>query len=227
MSTWHDEEIACPFCGVTQVVKVATGLHISRLPHIREKVIRGELHRFACSSCAREIEVRQRVIYTDFDRGHWIEVWPAQDIAQWRELAPACQARYQQAVERGAPILRERVRDFRVRLVFGYDELREKLVLWDAGFDDVAVEILKLLAVRRDPSIFGIDDRLVVRAVVDGTLEIDRTRGGAPAGTTTLTTSTGELESLRAELEPALDHAFSDPFVSINRLIGRPSVTAS
>jgi hypothetical protein len=52
------------------------------LPHVRDAIIQGEFHRFECASCNRRVEVRQPLIYTDFDRGHWFEVHPAEDIAR-------------------------------------------------------------------------------------------------------------------------------------------------
>src|SRR5262249_54036797 len=92
MSTWEQITVGCPSCGASLDVKVARGLHISRLPAVRERVARGELHRFVCASCHQTIEVRRPLVYTDFERGHWIEVRVAQDIARWPELAPACAA---------------------------------------------------------------------------------------------------------------------------------------
>lgn len=221
MSTWHDREIQCPFCGTSFVVKVASGLHITRLPHVKEAIRNGELHRYECVSCRRRIEVRQPLIYTDFDRGHWFEVRPAEDIAQWQALARACTAAFERAVARGAPVIRDRVASFRVRLVFGYDELREKVVLADAGLDDVAVECLKLLAIRHDPSLLGFADRLLVRRVDGEQLAIDRHRDHGIAGSFTLAARPDELARIRADTELAIGPMFTDPFVSVNRALGK------
>ena len=227
MSTWHDREIACVFCGATFVVKVASGLHISRLPAIKHQVLRGEFHRFDCPACDRKLEVRQPVIYTDFSRGHWIEVQPLDEIARWRELAPACTASFHRAVERGAPILRERLPTFRVRVVFGYDELREKITLWEANIDDVDIECLKLIALRQDASMFGMDDRLLVCAIEADRLIIDRHRGDAVARVFALSLQRDRSQAARAEVLTALNNPFPDPFVSINRLVGRYSVATA
>jgi hypothetical protein len=53
MSTWTDREIVCMFCGEKFVVKIASGLHISRLPAVREQVLRGELHGLKRTASAR------------------------------------------------------------------------------------------------------------------------------------------------------------------------------
>jgi hypothetical protein len=227
MSTWHDLDASCPACGAKLEVKVATGLHISRLPEIREQVLRGELHRFECAACKQRIEVRRPLVYADFERGHWIEVRPADAIGQWRDLATACAASFTRVIERGSPLVRAHSPQFLVRLVFGYDELREKVVLWDAGLDDVAVECLKLLAIRRDPAMFGAGDRLLVTSVERDTLALARHRDDRVDGTLELVAAASELVRIRGEVEPALAERFADPFVSINRMIGRYAVMPS
>lgn len=201
-------------------MNVAIGLHITRLPHVREKILDGEFHRFDCSTCGHRIEVRQPLIYTDFERGHWIEVLPNEEIASWPDLAPAAAAIFDRAVVHGAPILRSRVEAFAVRLVFGYAELREKVLLFEAGLDDRAVECLKLLAIRSDPSRFGFRDRLLVQRIVGDELELARHRADEVIEIRTLRASVGELAAAREAAESAIEPPFTDPFVSINRAIG-------
>jgi len=225
MSTWDDVSITCPQCANAFVVQVASGLHISRLPHIRDRILAGTLHRFPCPQCEQPIEVRRPLIYADFDRGDWIEVWPAHSIAQWRELASACQANYTRVFERGAPILRTHVERFRVRIVFGYDELREKLLLWDARLDDIAVECLKLLALRRDVSWLGERDRVLVTSLVATQITLTRFREDIADGSLESECSPEGLAAIRRRVEPVL--ALADPFVSINRVVGAYAVTAS
>ncbi len=226
MSTWEQVRIACPRCGTPFEVQVASGLHITRLPHVRERVLRGELHRFVCPSCDRRIEVRQPVLYTDFERMHWIEVRPADELPRWPELAAACASLAESALMHGAPMICAVASRFRVRLVFGYDELREKLLLWDAGIDDVAVELLKLRALRADLTLQGPEDRLLGCEVTAGReLRLVRRRYDATAsdGNDVMLAlpDVDALASLRARLEEALGGPFPDPFVSVSRLVGR------
>jgi hypothetical protein len=218
MSTWDDVTVACPFCAHAFQVPIASGLHISRLPHIRERILDGELHRFDCPACTRRIEVRRPIIYADFERGDWIEVWPAQDVARWPELAAKCAANQRRAFERGAPMLRAHAERFRVRIVFGYDELREKLIVWDARLDDLSIECLKLVAIRRDPSIFGERDRILVSEIQPPRISFARFRDDRRDASFDVELSIEDLARMRTEIEPLL--SLTDPFVSINRIIG-------
>lgn len=218
MSTWDDVTVACPFCAHSFQVQIASGLHISRLPHIRERILDGELHRFDCPACSRRIEVRRPIIYADFDRGDWIEVWPAQELARWPELATKCAASHRRAFERGAPMLRAHAERFRVRIVFGYDELREKLLVWDARLDDLSIECLKLVAIRHDPSIFGERDRILVSEIEPPRISFARFRDDTRDASFDVELSIEDLVRMRTEIEPIL--SLTDPFVSINRIIG-------
>jgi hypothetical protein len=220
VSSWRDRDIECPHCGAGLTVTVAIGLHITRLPQVRDQILEGEFHRFDCTACRKRIEVRQPLVYTDFERGHWIEVRPDDDIASWQELAPAAAAIFDRAVVHGAPILRSHVETFTVRLVFGYAELREKVLLFEAGLDDRAVECLKLLAIRNDPSRFGFHDRLLVQRIAGDELELGRHRANEVIEVHTVRASRDELAAARVAAEPVIQPPFTDPFVSINRAIG-------
>lgn len=220
VSSWRDREIECPHCEAKQTVQVAIGLHITRLPHVKNAILDGTFHQFDCTSCGKRIEVRIPIIYTDFDRGHWIEVRPDDEISQWAELAPVAAATFERAVVHGAPILRSRVEAFMTRLVFGYAELREKVLVFDAGIDDRAVECLKLLAIRTDPSRFGFQDRLLVQAIAGDELAIARHRGHEIVEVRTVRATAADLADAHATAEAVIDPPFTDPFVSINRAIG-------
>jgi hypothetical protein len=149
-----------------------------------------------------------------------MEVRPESELALWDDLAPATAATFERAVVRGAPILRERVAAFTVRLVFGYAELREKVLLADAGIDDRAVECLKLLAIRSDASLLGFHDRLLVQRIDGDELEIARHRGDEVLEVRTVRAAAADLAAARAVAEPAIQPPFTDPFVSLNRAVG-------
>lgn len=209
MSTWDDHDVRCPFCAASMTVTVATSVHVTRVPEVRERALRGELHRFTCQTCTESFEVRLALLYTDLERGHWVEVHPTEHITRWPELAAACTRRFDHVYRHGSPLMRA-AREPRVRIVFGYEELRDKLVAWDAGFDDAALETTKLLAIRRDVSILGFGDRLLASQLEGDRIVIDRHRGGAVFDSFTI--------PLAALADSALE--FPDPFVSIDRFVG-------
>jgi len=58
VSTWAVHTVRCR-CGVTTEAQLADGLHISRLPEVRERIIAGTFHNVACSGC-KEVSVVHR-----------------------------------------------------------------------------------------------------------------------------------------------------------------------
>lgn len=58
-----------------------------------------------------------------------------------------------------------------VRIVFDADELRERLVIWDAGLDDARVECLKLQCIRERPDVRGPHERIRVLSINSATIE--------------------------------------------------------
>lgn len=72
----------------------------------------------------------------------------------------------------GSPLAAPLREGFKVRLVFGVEELREKLVIWRAGFDDSLIECVKLELVKAEPAL-ALASRLLVDAIDDSGADID------------------------------------------------------
>lgn len=144
MSTWAVRTVRCP-CGHTQEAQLADGLHITRLPEVRERILAGTFHHAACAACKRISVAETKTLYTDFDRHHWVAVAPPWLLGDWAAWADVVAREFHHNMEVAAPpMVRELAPLFRVRLVFGLDALAEKLTAWDAGLDDVIVEAAKI-----------------------------------------------------------------------------------
>ncbi len=144
MSTWAVRTVRCT-CGHTQEAQLADGLHITRLPEVRARILEGTFHHVACRACGRVSTAQTKTLYTDFDRYHWVAVAPPWFIGDWPAWSEALTREFDHNMRVAAPPMIQALADrFAVRLVFGYDALAEKLVAWDAGLDDGLVEVMKL-----------------------------------------------------------------------------------
>ena len=177
MSTWFDESIRCPHCALEQTARLAHGVHVARAPEVRDQILARTFHAITCRGCAHIFVAQRPLIYTDMDRRHWVQVALPEERARWPEYETAVDEIFARAFT-GSPLARDLQERMKLRLVFGLEALREKLVLWQANLDDRAIECMKLDLVRRDPSLARADlvvdrvegDALVVR--VDGTREL-------------------------------------------------------
>lgn len=129
--------------GVRHATTLADCLNIQRTPSARQRILDRTFHRLA--SGGAEVQVEKAFFYLDLARGQAILVQPPRE--RFRHVdASAALARMLAVLP---PAMREQAR--LVRLVFGVEELREKLVACDAGLDDRAVELMKAAVVHDHP----------------------------------------------------------------------------
>ncbi|MEQ1570957.1 MAG: CpXC domain-containing protein [Myxococcota bacterium] len=148
MSTWDTHPIGCGSCGASFEVPLLKGMHITRLPEVKASIRDGTFQVFRCPGCGAATEVDRPSVYTDFDAGHYVGVEPRRggdrDEAKRRHRAV-----YDHAFLLGPAAASELATRTVHRVVFGHRALREKVLAWDAGLDDVVVELAKALAFGR------------------------------------------------------------------------------
>ncbi|WP_428408853.1 CpXC domain-containing protein [Hyphococcus sp.] len=133
-------------CGAQFRASFYESMNISRSPDLREKIIAGELHRVTCPTCKSTFTAENTFHYVDPDRGAVYLVRPRGARHLWREdtgvMASTAQQWPDQIIDAGKA---------KMRVVFGMDELREKLVAEDAKIDDGVLELLKVLVINEHP----------------------------------------------------------------------------
>ncbi|MFM7199268.1 MAG: CpXC domain-containing protein [Myxococcota bacterium] len=166
MSTFVRRRLTCTGCGRRFAAALLEGIHITRLPDVRKQLLEGSFQHFTCPHCKKPHHIQNSAVYTDFERGHYIAVEP--ELAWGVSVQRAHHQRvFAQSFDQGPPIAQELAQRFSCRLVDGHAALREKLLLWDAGFDDYVVEGLKLDA-QREKGLSPGAERWVVSAVLPG-----------------------------------------------------------
>lgn len=227
MSITVTHELSCR-CGEIMRVQVVESLNAANHPALREEVLDRSLHAFACGYCGATTIVEHPFLYFDFDRRQLIGVYTQADLARARECAEHVMEVFCQRVRDDAPaVVRERAADFLVRVVFGYEELREKLVGDDAKLSDLVVEALKC-------ELIAGDERLRAAGVV--TLRLDAVTAGGdlvfiadwmvpPPQVLSLTVPRADYDAVaveRATLLERIPGLASGPHVSLLRLAPPP-----
>lgn len=222
MWIWDDRLLHCPPCAVELRARVSTGVHLSCVPALRDDLLARRFHRVACHGCSASIEVERPLVYTDFERDHWVLVANAGELGRW----PAYEARLREDVARvlgrGSSLMQELAGRLRVRVVFGCEELREKLVLWDRGLDDALVECLKLRVYAADPSLAAPGSRLFVESYRGDALDLQwfaRATDARPARSLIAPPEwLRDTERVRASVAARVPELFEGGFVSAVRL---------
>ena len=167
MSTWQDTTVQCPRCATELHTRIALGVHITRVPHVRQQILDRTFHTLTCNSCNASLAIAQPFVYTDFGRNHWLLVRVIGDEPDWREWEAQLEQDLARAFEHGSPLAHELGKQLLARVVFGYEALREKLVVWDAGLEDAIVECIKVRAISADPTLAATGSALVVDQIDD------------------------------------------------------------
>jgi hypothetical protein len=151
MSLTRPERVDCP-CGTPVAVTVADSLNAGRHPHLKQALLDRSLHVFQCSACGRMLVIEKDLLYVDFERRQFFCMYPRRERAREAECSAQVKRAYQAWLTENAPrFLIEYGRDVLVRVCFGYEELREKIVIDDAGLSDLVIEAVKLDLLPADP----------------------------------------------------------------------------
>ncbi len=221
MSTWAVHPVGCP-CGAEFQAQLADGLHITRLPEVRQKILDGTFHTVTCPGCRATGVVHTKTLYTDFQRFHWVAVAPRWMVGDYEAWDAVVTEEFHKNLRVAAPpMITALAGQFVVRLVFGLDALAEKLKAWDAGLDDAAMELVKWRLIQGHPELIspGFRLRLVEADRQRWHLGFSIERPGVP-GVTLLDVSLDAYVEVVDRLEEAPEGLFvpGSTFVSLDRL---------
>jgi len=122
---------------------LANGVNVQRTPSARDHVLLRTLHSVERAGVVFTVE--KTFVYIDRERGQMFLVRPPRDRFRWRAL--------KQEFAAAIALLPADLRSVLsyTRLVFGLEELREKLVAHERNLDDRAVELMKVALMHEHP----------------------------------------------------------------------------
>jgi hypothetical protein len=129
-------------------VNLADSLSILRTPDKREEILQGQFHKVAAPDGTSEITIEKPFLYTDLSRNEVILVKPLSERYTWRKAS----LKLEQVVKQLPNTVSPPETRFK-RVVFGLGELKEKLLAREAGIDDRAIELFKVLLAYEHPII--------------------------------------------------------------------------
>jgi len=178
-------------------------------------VLAGTFMRFDCIGCRATIEVEHDLLYSDLERQLFIGVFPRPSRGDAASCANLIEETFRTTFLEAAPApVRRSATAITRRIVFGYDELREKVVARDAGLDDRVVEALKLVLIQDAGWKRG---SLLLDAVDEDRLRFARITG---VGVEPVSVARGmyqELVSEQDRLAILLAPLFDGPYVHVSR----------
>lgn len=134
MSSSHKEMITCPTCGHQQPFEVWDSLNASNNPELKEKLMHGDLTTMVCEECQAAVFVKFDMIYHDLDEKLMILLRYPDENGDVPEFDPE-----------SLGLVKAMGDEYILRSVYNFPDLLEKIRIFDDGFDDVTLEILKYM----------------------------------------------------------------------------------
>lgn len=223
MSVWYAQELVCASCHHAFSSTLARGIHARRIPHVRDQILAGALHHVRCPACNAIVDAHRDLAYTDFARHQWVHVSTPGALSEWVDVERYALETFDRYMVGGPPAVAEMAREFRVRVVFDLDELREKLAIWEAELDDALIECTKLVCLRERPAIADPKRRIRVRAIEADALQMAAVDLDHPrvdvARWTVPRAVLDEVTRNRADWEGRVPALFGRGFVALDRYL--------
>lgn len=149
MSLFSPTELTCPHCNQTFRFELCASVNADRRPDLRQAILDGSFQQATCPHCQGHFRMEPQLNYLDVGRGQWLAAFPRQRVEDWQTLEADAMAGFNRSYGQGASKAERELGDsLKARVVFSWDALREKLLAFDAGLDDIVLEELKLLLMR-------------------------------------------------------------------------------
>ncbi len=130
MSKCRIERFTCPECGTEGEYRVWDTINVDLDPDLKEKLLSQELFDWECPGCGQHFSLPYSMIYHDMHRNYMIFFSPL----------PGDEKRYQPLEVSVERLLLD---GYKIRSVYGFLHMREKITILDEGLNDVAIERLK------------------------------------------------------------------------------------
>lgn len=128
MATCVTKEVSCPSCGAVNKSQMWIEIERSADPQLREKLLSETLFDWQCPDCGYRAQMVYPCLYHD-KKGSWMVC-----------LSPAGRTPEVMQAEQHHPGLSH----VKKRLVLTPAQLKEKAMIFERGFDDIALEMVKL-----------------------------------------------------------------------------------
>lgn len=133
MSKISKQPLTCPECHHEGEFTMYESVNVNLDPSLREKVFSGDLFKWTCASCGKEVTILYNLLYHDMTNNFMIMFAPS-GIETINEQYNDLLTRF------------PGMRNSQYRSVDNLNDLKEKVLILEAGLNDIAIELAKVLA---------------------------------------------------------------------------------
>lgn len=162
MSSITSQSITCPKCKFEGEFNMYNSVNVTLDPKLREKVLSGEIFDWTCPKCGEKYSIRHDLLYHDMDKEFQIYYSPNNCVESNKTISN---------LAKKCPGIRRKY-----RTVVTLNALREKIFIFEKGFNDIAIELVKAILkfgeneIREDTELRFIDFFAVKNRISQGKL---------------------------------------------------------
>jgi hypothetical protein len=150
MSQLAPSIVTCPRCAATWSMTQFTSVDADTIQVEVDAILAGTFEQQTCSGCGHGFRAEHNLLFVSHARRLWIVMYPLAERADFAALEEAVARSIAESFAQATPLVAERLRGVRPRLVFGQHMLSDAVRAAYAGIDVSVLECAKLLTVRRN-----------------------------------------------------------------------------
>lgn len=144
MSINSKQAIRCPECGQMTDVTVWNSITAKDSPDLKRDLLMGRVNMFCCSSCSHTALMPTPMLYHDEEKKLMISFSPTNDPVLKQQLFNNIKETSKESGEL------KKLEGYNLRFITEYNELLEKILIFDNGFNDKTIEVIKLMILSQD-----------------------------------------------------------------------------
>ena len=144
MSINLKQSVKCPQCSQMSEVTVWSSITVKDSPDLKADLLSGKVNMFNCPSCSHFGLMPHPMLYHDEEKKLMISFSPTNDPVLKQQLFDNIRKTSAQSDEL------EKLVGYNLRFTADYNELLEKVLIFDNGFNDKAIEVIKLMVISGD-----------------------------------------------------------------------------
>ena len=144
MSINLKQSVKCPKCGQMNDVTVWSSITVKDSIDLKKDLLMGKINMFVCPSCEYTALMPHPMLYHDEDKKLMISFTPTNDVITKEKLfSDICETSSQSGEL-------DKLEGYNLRFVTDYNDLLEKILIFDNQLNDKAIEVIKLMILSQD-----------------------------------------------------------------------------
>ncbi len=144
MSINSKQSVKCPQCGQMSEVTVWNSITVNDSPDLKSDLLSGKVNMFRCASCGYTALMPTPMLYHDSDKKLMLSFSPTNDPVLKQQLFENIKRSSRESGEL------QKLTGYNLRFITDYNELLEKILIFDNSFNDKVIEVIKLMILSQD-----------------------------------------------------------------------------